>query len=118
MGMGLTDMSQLGELEGSYNALMGDRNKFDARQSDDELREAMQYMGQQRARLQQEQADRDRNAERERQMGGNTVMTPAFARQFMNDAEYQAFLASLGEARDGPSGAAAATSFARSLGLA
>ena len=28
-------------------------------------------------------------------------MTPAFARQFMNDAEYQAFLASLEQAREG-----------------
>ena len=57
-------------------------------------------------------------AERDRQLGGNTVMTPAFARQFMNDAEYQAFLASLEDARENPYAAGQATSFARALGLA
>jgi hypothetical protein len=36
----------------------------------------------------------------------------------MNDAEYQAFLASLEQAREDPFAAGQATSFARSLGLA
>ena len=118
MGAGLTDLSQLGDYQARYNALASERDRFDARDADQELAQAMGYINENRSRLEQERDARARQAERERQMGGSTVMTPAFARQFMNDAEYQAFLASLEQAREDPSGAGAATSFARSLGLA
>lgn len=118
MGTGLTDLSQLGDFQARYNALASERDQFDARDANQELTQAMGYINENRSRLEQERDARARQAERERQMGGSTVMTPAFARQFMNDAEYQAFLASLEQAREDPSGAGAATSFARSLGLA
>ena len=117
-GSGITELSQINDLQAKYNALASERDMFDARDADQELSQAMGIIGEQRSRLERERDIKARQAERERQMGGSTVMTPAFARQFMNDAEYQAFLASLEQAREDPSGAGAATSFARSLGLA
>lgn len=118
MGGQFTDINQLSAEEARLAELRANRGRFDAFQSDDELSRAQQFLGDTRGRLQAEALARQQQAERDRMLGGNTVMTPAFARQFMNDAEYQAFLASLEQAREGQDSGAQATAFARSLGLA
>jgi len=118
MGGQFTDINQLSAEEARLAELRANRGRFDAFQSDDELSRAEQFLGDTRGRLQAEALARQQQAERDRMLGGNTVMTPAFARQFMNDAEYQAFLASLEQAREGQDSGARATAFARSLGLA
>jgi hypothetical protein len=118
LGGSYTALNQLQTERARLNELQGNRNRFDAYQSDDELMQATNIINQQQRRLEEEDRIRRARAERERMMGGNTVATPAFARQFMNDAEYQAFLASLEQAREDPFAAGQATSFARSLGLA
>lgn len=118
MGGQFTDINQLSAEEARLAELRANRGRFDAFQSDDELSRAQQFLGDTRGRLQAEALARQQQAGRDRMLGGNTVMTPAFARQFMNDAEYQAFLASLEQAREGQDSGAQATAFARSLGLA
>lgn len=118
LGESYTEMNQLQAERARLNELRSSRDLFDARQSDDELGQAEQFIMSGQRRLEEEDRMRRAQAERDRMMGGNTVATPAFARQFMNDAEYQAFLASLEQAREDPYAAGQATSFARSLGLA
>ena len=118
LGGSYTALNQLQAERARLNELQSNRNRFDAYQSDDELMQATSIIDQQQRRLEEEDRIRRARAERDRQLGGNTVMTPAFARQFMNDAEYQAFLASLEDARENPYAAGQATSFARALGLA
>ena len=118
LGGSYTALNQLQAERARLNELQGNRNRFDAYQSDDELMQATNIINQQQRRLEEEERIRRERAERDRMMGGNTVATPAFARQFMSDAEYQAFLSTLEQAREDPYAAGQATSFARSLGLA